>query len=103
MSKQFKNRKYIIYDYSCPFCTGIAQYFEKNWDIEIVGKVFKDVHYVDGKIMYDGAEAIIRVLGTRYPVLISLYGIMIFRIMFKSIYWIVKKLRKHLGNLFLKS
>ena len=94
--KKVKYDNYLIYDKSCPFCTGIARYFQKNWNVKIVGKVFKDVHYVEGKKMYDGAEAVIRILSTKYPILILLYSIMVFRIMFKAFYWTLKKTRKYL-------
>lgn len=90
-----KLNNYLIYDKSCKFCIGLAHYFEKNWNVKIIGKVFKDVHYVEDKRMYDGVEAIIHILGIKYPSIIKIYSVGVFRFMFKTLYLIVKKLRKY--------
>jgi len=113
-----KKENFLVYDASCAFCTGLAGYFHSKWQIKIVSNdnrinnidkdiIKKDVHFVcfvdETVLVYHGAEAAVRMVGTKYPILIRLYGIIGIRQLIQLFYWIVKKLRKHLGNLFLKT
>jgi predicted DCC family thiol-disulfide oxidoreductase YuxK len=104
----------LIYDSSCAFCTGLAGYFHRRWGVRIVPNnmtgntklekklIQKDVHYIiynktdNSYVMYDGAEAAVRMIGKKYPVLIWLYYVPVIRQLIQFLYWIVKKLRKYL-------
>ncbi len=83
---------------------GLARYLRKEIGIDIYRGSEKDVHFFiftdHSVIQYDGTEAIIQVLGIKYPFLIKLYSISIFKPVFKGFYWIVKKLRKYFGFVF---
>ena len=111
-----KKESYLIYDSSCAFCTGLASYFQRKWNIKIVpntsvtGKnkelIKKDVHFFDldeknnEYKLFSGAEAAVRMIGRKYKFLIFLYSIFGIRQLIQSFYWIVKKSRKYVGNLF---
>jgi len=112
-----KRDSYLIYDASCDFCTGLANYFKRKWKIRIAPNtmeyppydrqlISKDVHYEcfdkeSGEYrLFSGPAAAVRVVGEKYPLIIKVYSIIGFKQIIQALYWILKKSRKHLGNLF---
>lgn len=110
-----KRENFLVYDATCAFCTGLAGYFQSKWKVKIVPNnvpvnyidkktIKRDVHYVvfneNGYVVYHGAEAAIMMAGKEYPILVLLYSIIGIRQVIQAFYWIVKKSRKYLRNLF---
>lgn len=112
-----KREVYLIYDASCVFCSSLAGYFSHNWKMKVLPNTYsslkwdkelikKDVHYFcldkenNEYRLFSGAEAAVRVIGEKYPLIIKVYSIIGFKQSIQALYWTLKKLRKHLGNLF---
>jgi predicted DCC family thiol-disulfide oxidoreductase YuxK len=116
-----RNRKredFLIYDGFCAFCTGLAGRLNKHLGIKIVPSHFVrlkapgleretieyNVHYVkfiNGEIkVYHGTEAAVRVLGIKYKFLVWMYYIPVIRQLMQAFYFLTKKSRKYLSNLF---
>jgi len=111
-------RDFLIYDAYCDFCYGLAGFLHTHLNVHTVPSymvrlkaeglernvINRDVHFVvfnkNIPKVYHGAEAAVRVIGIRFPFVIYLYYIPVIRQLIQAFYFIVKKLRKHLGNLF---
>ena len=117
----------LVYDSSCPFCDTLAHWFKDHYKIKIVsnqrasakrlgvprwmlGDIKHDVHLVEdindptagiwehGKRVFHGADAAARLLSINHPFVWTLYSFKPAALCFKSAYFILKKIRKHLYN-----
>jgi predicted DCC family thiol-disulfide oxidoreductase YuxK len=101
----------LIYDSSCPFCSGLAKRLKKHIGIKIVpnhqckirgiqAAIKRDVHLViphgKGMFIYSGADAAAKVLSLKYNFIWSLYNFGLCKASFRALYFILKKSRKYL-------
>jgi len=108
----------LVYDDSCPFCSGLAQRIGKYAGVKTVpanrspkfggipkSQLMKDVHlikqvkYAHGqdKHVYVGASAAAKVISIKHPLIWTLYNFVPFNICFRSLYFVLKKSRKYLA------
>jgi predicted DCC family thiol-disulfide oxidoreductase YuxK len=113
MSKKIgsKTKPILIYDASCPFCSGLARRLQRHIGIRITpnhrckikgiqAAIRRDVHLVvpagRGMMVYSGAAAAAKVLSLKYNFIWTIYNIPPCRVAFKALYFILKKSRKYL-------
>lgn len=105
------NKRILIYDSNCPFCSGLAKRLKAHFGISIMpnhkckikgiqAEIQKDVHLVvyvaKGKVIYSGADAAAKVLSFKYNFVWTVYHLQPFRGIFKGLYWALKKSRRYL-------